>query len=289
MRKYGLQPLLKDKRDFSHRRSFGAPTTSLPVEFKINPLRITNQYDSQFCTAFSSSSIGENQWSQLFSPEWTAAKEGQLNGKSIAGQGTDLRTAMKAGQKYGFLPSSLAPFTIENESEGFLGDWNNWDTRLDTEASKFKEDGYYAVDGYGDTYTNIKNALWIAEQDPKDNQRCVEVGSKWYQEWEQIDKSGIIPDKYENLISLHAHKIIGWRVINGVEYLIDQQSQGNQYGDNGLCYFSRAVVNKEFTEGLFMFRKNVDPNQIKQISVIIDLISKLVSLYQKVVSNFLNK
>jgi len=53
---------------------------------------------------------------------------------------------------------------------------------------------------------------------------------------------------------------------------------GKNYGNNGKMYFSRKVVNKEFTEGAFLFRKNPSPEEIKIISLMLNLISKFVSL-----------
>jgi hypothetical protein len=275
----GLLKFKKDKRDFSHRRTFGSVSVSqLPAEFYIEPLEIENQFATNFCTSFASTECAENQDNVKFSAEWMAAKEGQITGASIAFVGTDLRTPMEVGRKMGFLPQTLAPFSLANKDEGFLADWKNWDASLDAEAQKYKMDGYYTPDGFNDTFDNIRTAMFVASQDPNDNKRSVVVGSKWYAEWERLNPDGIIPEQYSQQISLHAHRIIGWTIKNGQPYLIDQQAQGPNYGDHGLAYFSRAVVNREFNEGAFIFRKNPDPNQIKTISAIVGLLSKIVAL-----------
>ena len=274
--KKGLLPLPKDKRDFSHHRTFGAVSVALPDYFYTQPLEILNQKNTQFCTAFSATEIGESEWDKRFSPTAQAAFEGKVSGKNIAGQGTDLRTACEAMRKIGFLPAELAPYTLDNADEQTCGDWTKLTQAEFDAASKYTLSGYYAVDGTHDTFDNIRYALLAAQQagEPKPS---VLVGSSWYAEWEGISTDGIIPDPL-TFVSYHAHRIIGWKTEQGVPYLIDQQTQDTSYGDHGLCYFPRAIVNKCFTEGLYIARKNPDPNQIKTISAILTLMSQAVSL-----------
>ena len=79
----GLLPLPKDKKDFSFGSVFGsADLAELPLEFRIGtPLQIKNQFNSDMCTAFGSSSVSEDQEGVLLSPEYIFAKTKQIAGE----------------------------------------------------------------------------------------------------------------------------------------------------------------------------------------------------------------
>lgn len=284
---FGLIPLPKDKRDRSHHLTFGGVSISdLPAEYIVEPKDIDDQGGTQFCTAYATSESAETQFDKIFSPDFSTAAISQEAGKNIAFSGANLRDAMKAGKNYGFLPQTSAPVNWRETSPEFVANLQNWPEALREEAKQYRMDSFYAVDGPRDFFDNIRMAIWIARNDPDDNKRTVVVGSKWFAEWQTTSPSGIIPEQYSNFITYHAHRIIGWTTINGQLYLVDQQAQGPAFGKNGRCYFSRSVANREFGDqlGAFIFRKTPDPNQIRTISSIIGLISKLVTFYQNLIA-----
>lgn len=288
MKNFGLNKLRRDKRDRSHHLTFGAVSMAeLPAEYIVQPLDIDDQGFTLFCTSHATSESAESQFGEILSPDFTAAATSEIAGENIALTGADLRDAMKAGSKFGFLPQRLAPFTWREKGDKFVADLKNWSQELIDAAKKYLMDGYYTVDGPRDFFDNARMALWMARQDAADPNRTIDVGSRWYDEWERVGPDGIIPENYSKQISLHAHRILGWTTINGVLHIVDQQAQGKKWGKNGLCFFPRSVVNKEFgsTFGAYIFRKNPDPSTIKTISTMLGIISKIVAFYTQIVSS----
>lgn len=68
---------------------------------------------------------------------------------------------------------------------------------------------------------------------------------RWFSEWTDPAKD-IVPTHYDNFVGWHAYLFIDWCIIDGIEYLIAQNSYGPDAGDNGFLYFPREVVNREF-------------------------------------------
>lgn len=78
--------------------------------------------------------------------------------------------------------------------------------------------------------------------------RSVSWGTPWYREWESASqlKTSIMsaPHTFDPTgLSWHNSKIAGWKVINGITYLVNKSWQGKGIGDNGWLYFDRATVN----------------------------------------------
>lgn len=250
--KEGLKPLKKDKRDWSHHLTFGATSTkALPENYSLIST-ILDQGASYKCTAYSSCAVAESQFGKQFDPEWFYEQEGIVNGE-VSETGYDLRTAMKTGCKAGFKPLN------GNSPEDY-----------------YKEDSFFSVDGTFDTFDNIRMAMFMAQ----DENRCVEGGVMWKDEWTNAPK-GIVEEGV-NQVGGHAIKIAGWKTINGIPYLIVQNSYGKSLGDNGLFYFPREVVNKDFGKyGLFCWRYKPTNETIRTISGILDLITKVLNLLSK--------
>lgn len=248
MKNYGLQPLPKDRRDYSNRLTFGSFNISeLPDEYILNST-ILNQGGTFKCTAYTACAIQESQHTISFDPDWFYEQEGIVAGK-VSEFGYDLRTQMRTGVKKGFRPLT------EQES-----------------PEKFKDDSFFSIDGFRDLFDNIRVAMWLG----KDEKRCASLGCVWYNEFE--GQGGIVPLNYKNPAGLHNVKCCGWKKIGAETYLVIQNSYGTSAGDNGLYYFPRSVVNKVFTVGAYVWRATPDPEQIKTISILVGLISRLVTL-----------
>ena len=245
----GLKPHIRDKRDFSHKKTYGVfDLSQLPDEY-ILPSIILDQKLSYKCTAFSSCAYQDAQEGIGFDPDWFYAKEGEIEGE-VSEYGYSLRTALKTGVKAGFKP--------------LIRQDNN---------NMYLEDSFFAVDCNFDA---IRIALWLARAEKRS---CL-AGTMWFSEW-TYTQGGIIPETYSEPVGLHAIVIKGWKKINGITYLIIQNSYGTSVGDNGLHYFPKNVVNKEFKQGLFMWREKPDPNQIKTIRNILDCLKDILLILQK--------
>jgi len=87
-------------------------------------------------------------------------------------------------------------------------------------------------------WRSIEMRLWREAVFARDNWTCRKC---------EIKGGKLHPHHIQNFI-----KIFGQKIINGEPYLIAQQSLGKKEGDNGLLYFSRKVINRDFKYGAFI-------------------------------------
>lgn len=244
---FGLKLTEYDPRDYSHKKTFSGINDILPDNYLVGSTLVLNQYESIFCTAFASCIIAALEDNQIFSPEWYFAKEAELSG-SISTQ--DLRTAAKTAIKYGFLLQNLAQNSLLTQTEQFLADSKNWPFSDDLAAANYKKKSYFRVDG---NFQEIKQVLF-------QNKKSILTGVAWQQDW-QTSVQGIIPETSSPVIGLHSIPIIGFKTMDGIEYIIIQNSYGTTVGDNGLFYFSEKVFNKNFNQPMYIFLEPGDNPQ----------------------------
>jgi len=237
--KSGLLPTPTDPRDYSYAKNFGVGfRVDLPEEYVVR-LPIKNQAHTDFCTAFAACTVSEAQEGIQLSPEWLFSRYGKPGV-----YGADLRQAMKAGVKWGFLSKDRSPFDVHNQERDFLADKANWPSNLDLFAEFSRKKGYFQADLPFNKFESIKQTLWQNK-----NKKClILTGSKWYNEWSYAP-NGIVPLVYEDFVTLHAFAIIGWKG----DYIVVQNSYGEDVGDKGLFYFPKEVVEKEFIEPMYMY------------------------------------
>ena len=231
----GLLKTKKDPRDYDYGRTFGISLEPLPDEYIISPLSIKNQGQTDFCTAAATCALAEAQDGVKFSFEWFFSRYGKPGV-----YGANLRTAMKAVLS-GFIPADKAPFTISDKDRDFLADKNNWPYNLNIMASTYGKHRFFNVDG---NFESIKRVLWAN----RNEKRAILTGVMWYDEW-TYSKDGYVSPAYNIQAGLHAIAIIGFKG----EYLIVQNSYGEDIGDNGLFYFSKEIFDREFSEPMFMY------------------------------------
>ena len=240
---YGLNKAPHDPRDFQ----LGAilpkvDINTLPEEFSLETLEVKDQKNTDFCGAYSATTLSEMQEGVLLSPEYLFAKAKQIEGDYTT-WGSDLRLICRAVTKYGNIEQKDSPLNIENKDRDHLANWKNWPTELDEKAKKHAKKSYFSITGQKDVYDSIKVAIWSNKPNTG-----VLTGALWRSEWTNA-QNGIIPDRYGDSGFGHAYTYIGWKKIEGVEYLVAQLSNGTGIGDQGKFYFSRKICNLENTYG----------------------------------------
>lgn len=257
----GLKPHVPDKRDYSHHKTFGSiPVSQLPEEYLLLST-VLNQGATEDCSAFSSCAVAESQFGASFDPIQFYASEG-IEAGAVSNDGYDMRTTMATAVDQGFVPVAGGAVS--------------------------KEGGYFIIDGLNDLFDNIRIALAVAEGD----KMAAECGTMWYQEWTDCE-NGVIPTTYSAATGLHAIKFAGWTKVkrdgtplpalpNGDPYGCIQNSYGTGVGDNGIYYFPRSVVNKEFTEGHYLWRTISE--QISIQTQYVGILKALVNLYKILVA-----
>lgn len=219
------------------------------ITIPMREIMILNQEDLDFCTGFSSTTLDYYLHGVSFDPLYRFAKTKQIRGEYQV-WGANLRDAMQAAVKFGSLPAVNAPFKRADKTRDFLANWNNYPKALDAIAVKFRDGSFFKVDGSGDAFDNIRSTLWINRQ----YRRGVNFGLFWRPEW-GLAKNGVVEDS--NYLypegQGHAVDLIGQKIINGVPYIILQNSWGPDVGQHGLYYFPRSIINKEAAVGFGMF------------------------------------
>lgn len=251
----GLRTLKVDHRDiplggiFGHIDIKDVPNTDFIVA---QPLKIKDQKDSDFCTAYTVTEVSEDQEGVELNPHFQYAAFCSLRG-NFTEWGGDLRTACASAVKIGSLEESLVPAfmreAIERGDRNFVADWRNWPDECFQLAKNRAKGSYFSVDGPNDTFDNIRAAMWQFRAE----NRSIAVGSMWRSSWTE-DADGIVKNAEDQGLFGHAFKIFGQKVINDELHLCAQLSNG-PVGDNGIYYFTREVVNTEFGPfGQFMFQ-----------------------------------
>lgn len=263
--KHALLPTTPDPRDFSRHKIFGSiALANLSTEdFLVEPpLEIMNQdinYPSDFCSAYALTAVSEDQDGLEEVPEYTFAKAKQVLIQNqgitddahklliIQAFGLQLRDICNGGVKYGFLEREHDPFacnTVDRPPRDFLADYRNWPAELDALAWEHAKNSYVSCDGPYDTFDNFRTALFANRA----NRQSIITGALWRRSWSTAP-GGVISDATYNVNetgSGHAFKICGQATTEAGLCLVAQLSDGVDFGDHGLFYFTRSVVNREF-------------------------------------------
>lgn len=217
-------------------------------------LEMLDQYDLDFCAGYSSTEESSDLFAEVLDPYFGFAQIKRVRGEYIS-YGADLRDACKSLKSFGSILRSQAPYThgtglATDRERDFLANWKNYPSALDLTAQKYKIGSYYVVDGPYDFFDNVRMTIY----QHRIERRGVVIGMNWRPEWTSA-LHGVIPEA-NYLVSSgapHAVRYIGQKNINGKLYLILQNSWGTKFGDNGLFYFPRSVVNLEYKAGFGAF------------------------------------
>ena len=154
-------------------------------------------------------------------------------------QGADLRSAFLVATSFGFLEKGKEPEIIKSSGQTFAATPANWPVALDSEAEKTKK-SFCMITGPYDFSSNAQSFMW----NTKDRKYTVGVGTTWFEEFEEIDSTGVLPVKPKTPTGGHAYKLCGWKEINGQPYWIVKSWQGESYGNRGYCYMPFSLMNQ---------------------------------------------
>lgn len=241
----GLNPKKDDVRDFKLGRITKLPEVEkLPYEFYLFPLDTEHQGNSDFCSAFSTTGMSELQEGVSLSPEWSFAASKKLS-KDKNEWGQDMRTAMKAHVEYGAIKKEDSPFSIDTHSAKFLRDIDNWPEELFEKAKEHKKESYFEVTGQHDHFDNIRATIWKF----RNLKRAPGIGLMWG--WKMDNPFIETPSQNGYGHMLYA---IGWTKEKGKDWIILQNSYGDQVGQNGRYFISREALNPMVERyGSYMF------------------------------------
>jgi hypothetical protein len=134
--------------------------------------------------------------------------------------------------------------TLANSSLGATG-WDKWDFTLNVEAEKYDNiSGYTKIDDRQHDYFDAIRSALQRNYDPKTGRGAgVDAFSAWYSDW-----YGETITSATNLVGFHRYLFVDFLTLNGVPYLVAQNSYGEGIGNKGYHLFSREVINWEFSQ-----------------------------------------
>lgn len=262
----GLLPISHDRsRDWKHKNRirrflFGAtdPAT-LPLTLGRIPLPVENQDITSLCTEMGSSKAGGYLWGIDMSPDFQGAAESRYAGAPIL-NGTDPKTTMNTAVLTGFLPKPLSPYTLAQDGEIVTTDWTKYSPALWLIAAKYVIAGWFDVSQDApDIFDSIRVALYDAQSE----NAVVQVFGNWYREWSDAGNAQRpdMPMPTRPPIALHDYLFIDFVEQSGIKKLKAQLSSGTGFGEGGIVFFERDVINFAFENmvedgtGLYIYRK----------------------------------
>lgn len=217
MIKHGLKPTVKSKTDRSFHRTFGGVTPALLLsELSIDSgLTMPDQNADglpEACTAYAQNELCTDQDKVVYDDYRDIYTKTLALENAPFGSGCDIRDSLKV--------------VIAYHSRG----------------------AYYAVESSQfDWFDSIRSVIQTNLQN--NNIRCaVSIGTPWFKEWDimGVHNDGIIPQIFTgdpSTLSWHNWCIKGWKLINGVTYVLAKTWQGKNYGDSGWSFYSRETIN----------------------------------------------
>lgn len=250
----GLRKLPVDKRDFPLAGLYvQANIGDVPGNFVVSdPLFWKDQGDTDFCSAFATTEVSEDQEAVELLPEYQFFKTKVLMG-DLASWGADLRTAVKSLVSFGSLPK-IGHEQYSGMPREQVVDPKTWPAELDIIAKEYAKSTFFdATTGRYDLFDNLRTHLWQHR-----TEKCtIATGAMWRSAWTE-SLGGVIPKTQFAGESGHAFKLYGSMIINGEPYIIAQLSNGADIGDRGKFYFPREVVNRDLSGyGAYMV-KDID-------------------------------
>ncbi len=248
-------------KKFSHHIFFGtAPAVSLPATLGRVLRTVENQYTYNRCAAYASALNGGYIRGQRMSPDYQAAKITQEQGFSIDLDGSQTDATMNVQIDYGYLPYASSPLTVETNGAA-SADPTKYPKSLDATAQQYRDEGYVTVDGPNDTFDNIRSALSLA-YDPLTGQGAVvQVFGRWFKDW--TSSPGGVISTASQFLGYHSYDIVDWTIMNGIPYLIIQNSWGIGAGNGGYFFIPRTIVNLEYPKNAQLkIPKPLTPEQI---------------------------
>ncbi len=242
-------------KDFSQHRLLGAAPINLPSELlALTP--VLNQGNKPSCTAYTAVAIRQAMTGNTYDPEgqWELVKQfiGNQNPN-----GLELKDQLACGVKRGFsTPMSAAladPATAYFFINSRTGDW------FDTVRTRI----FQLYQKYGKVIP-------------------LSIGVNWYSDW---DGNGLIPNQGKYLLGGHDTKIGGFKVLNGENVIVIQNSWGQGLGDGGLFYATREVFNKWFDvfgAGYWVDDPNLEKDNL---NLFISILSGLKAILQTLVNS----
>lgn len=202
----------------------------LPATFRLWDSPIKNQQDKGTCAAHAMASAMEileyydTGDRNLFSTSWYYGYRKNTDSQE---EGMYLSQLLNNARNIGGVHRSLMPDNLHYSDSSKL--INNMKEKCLIEAQKHRIKNYALLN----SPKTILEAIYY-------NNSPVLIGAMIYESFYRTDNSGIVPIpdmNKETCYGGHAMLCIGWTTIKDDIYLVVKNSWGEDWGDNGYCYF----------------------------------------------------
>lgn len=256
-------PRLVSRKDFSSVTTFGVPApVILPDQLLSKRIALYDQGDKPSCTAAASVTCRTIMNGKLYSEpgQWNL----ELGYKNVleAPDGFGLDVPSAVGLHVGF---SVPGYAVAQDKVGgyFFNDallpgLDFFDTLRTTMFQTYQRTG--------------KIVPW-------------QVGVNWFSSFDTVD--GIVPIIADTLLGGHDTTICGWTSIAGIPYLVNANSWGDRFGDNGYFYFSREAANQCFNLGAFYSLEAADmppPDDVVRLGIFAAILKNIKAIFQLILN-----
>ncbi|OPH47641.1 hypothetical protein BC351_10655 [Paenibacillus ferrarius] len=236
-RQYLLKPDRPDPKDYKY-ASYSSqeikPIDLRPYDFP----EILDQGYLGSCTAFAISALkqfkerNESQINAYFylSQLYLYYKEREIEGTIDFDSGASIRDGLKVLQQVGCCTTSYFPYVESNYK-------NKPSIEADENAKEHK------INSYSRLFTALQLKQALSEKNP------VVMGVEIFQSFEsfEVASTGVVPFPDRNKeysLGYHAVLAMGWKIINGEEYIICRNSWSKQWGDKGYFYLPMSYIGR---------------------------------------------
>lgn len=209
---------------------------------------ILDQGQTPYCTAYSACATRGSMKIKNYDPIAYWNEEANYDGAPNTENGTSPDTCMNVGVEVGWVPIGQ-PLPID---------------RASISISVIPNSGM-------DLFDSVRSAL-VETNNP------IQGFLQWYSDWDAVNAQGVVPDTFTAILGGHAVKIAGFTTINGVVYIVVQNSWGTMYGLNGLFYFDRATFNKAFGAGYVRLWSDSTNPTMEKMGLLVALMQNLLNL-----------
>lgn len=243
--KFRQTPWRRDPRsdNFSHDLFYG---TINPLQFPKTLGRALrtpeNQHNTLRCAEYASAVNAGYARGFRFSPDRQVPIVSKIQGSSVDNGGSDPNSVMKAGRDFGYLLYEKATLSLEKDGIEQTGFSISWPAEELTPQDD-RDISFLKVDGTLDTFDCIRSALFSSYDSNTKLGAGVQAFGKWYGEWTH---AYIVPTDYNQFAGYHSYLFVDFTEVNGIPYLIAQNSYGTDAGNGGYHLFPREVINREF-------------------------------------------
>lgn len=278
MQKGSIKPTKADWKDkkYHFHRLFGTTTNYTQTGFPVLLKDQNSDNRPSECTAYTITTLSQRINGVERSHDYQFMKTLEIMDVPPNNDGADPRTAASVAVSFGVLNKTLEPASMPSNIQAWAANEANWPLTLDPFTTK--------LGAYSPIVPDIGQDWFDAFRSVLSKGHTIGLATQWSPSFEAVDSIGILTDNPVNLYWGHMYEVFDWCEINGQFYLKLNTWQGSSYGQGGVVYASRVLINKLMVLGTYAVTLQADKNlYIEKES----LLEAIIGLLQASLKNLL--